>query len=152
MRDEAYDHMDPYGDGTYGTNYTPASTELERDKHQEFSRQQTIVLNFTARHGRRGITGGDIKDYFGWETNAISRSLSNLLRDNHLVRLKETRGKAHVHVIPTQVDGRGFLPYVSTSTKNRLAALRQARVIVAGSHSYDEALLALDELIALEES
>ena len=152
MRDEAYDHVDPYADGTYGTNYTPASIELERDKREEFSRQQTIVLSFATRMGTYGITGGDVKNHYGWETNAVSRTLSNLLRDGQLVRLKETRGKAHVHVLPQWVDGRDVLPYQSTNTKHRLAALREARVVVDKAGSWHDALLALAELIAREES
>ena len=143
---------EPYADGTYGTNNTPASTQYEHDQHHEFSRQQSVAFGLAQTAGPYGVTGGDVKDATGWETNAVSRSLSNLLRDGHLVRLKETRGKAHVHVLPRHVMGRDVQPYESTNTKNRLVVLRAARSLVAGARSYDEALLALDELIAAEES
>jgi hypothetical protein len=151
MRDEAYDHVDPYADGTYGTNYTPASTELERDKHAEFSRQQTVVLGLAAGSRGGGITGADVKQYFQWETNAVSRTLSNLLRDGQLVRLKERRGRAHVHVLPQWRDGREVLPYVSTASKTRLATLHQARRIMVTSYSLREAMDRVDELIAAAE-
>ena len=152
MSDEAYDHVDPYGDGTYGTNNTPASTELEHDQHEEFSRQQSVVMAMAMVAGYYGITGADVKEVTGWDSNVKSRSLSNILRDGQLVRLKERRDRAHVHVLPKWVMLRDVLPYESTNTKHRLAALREARNLVAGSLSYDAALMAIDELIRAEES
>jgi hypothetical protein len=152
MRDEAYDHVDPYADGTYGTNYTPASTELERDKHAELSHQQDVVLGLATNARYFGITGWDVKEATDWETNAVSRSLSNLLRDGRLVRLKARRGRAHIHVVPEWVAEREVLPYMSTNTKNRRAALMEARNAVAAVPSVWEALAAIDNLIAREES
>jgi hypothetical protein len=147
MSDEAYDHADPYADGTYGTNYTPASTQLERDKHTEYRDQQDRVMALALRAGYQGITGGDVKEATGWETNAVSRSLSNLLRDGELVRLKETRGKAHIHVLPRWRALRELLPYESTTAKNRRAALRDARAVVLASTDKYAALDAIDQLL-----
>jgi hypothetical protein len=152
VSDEAYDHVDPYADGTYGTNYTPASAELEHDTHEEIMRQHAIVWELARKSGTYGITGADVQLATGWETNACSRCLSNLLRDGGLVRLSERRRRAHIHVLPAYADHRELLPYKSSASKQRVAALREAHDIVAGSGSYYEALTALDELIAREES
>jgi hypothetical protein len=147
MSDEAYDHVDPYADGTYGTNSTPASTEYEADIHEDYRAQLDVVMDLARRAGYQGITGTDVRRITGWNDSPKSRALSTLLRTGLLIRLKERRDNAHIHVLPEYRAFREVLPYQSTNTKYRLAALEEARTVVAGSASYYEALLALDELI-----
>lgn len=151
MTDEAYDHVDPYRDGTYGTNATPASTEYEADIHEEYRGQLDIVMNLAHNAGWEGITGADVKRATGWNDSPKSRALSTLLRTGALVRLKQRRDHGHIHVLPAYQGLGEVLPYESTSTKNRLTALREAHALVAGAQSYHEALLALEEAIAAEE-
>ena len=147
MSDEAYDHVDPYGDGTYGTNNTLASSEYEADIHGDYRVQLDVVMDMARKAGSWGITGTDVRKETGWNDSPKSRALSTLLRTGLLVRLKERRDRAHIHVLPEWRGFREVLPYESTNTKYRLAALEEARTVVAGSASYYEALLALDELI-----
>lgn len=130
FRDDA--EHDPYADGTYGTNYTPASSSLERDKREEFSRQQSVVMELARNARYHGITGADVIEATGWNDSPKSRAMSNLLRDGALVRLRERRDRGHVHVTPEWVAERPTLPYISTEDKHRAQALHEAAQTIEG--------------------
>lgn len=132
------DSSTPYA-GTEGFSGTDTSRDRAESKAASAKRRQNAMLRYLASLGSAGATVVEAKRVaaFHGEPGDNSRvalpaefkhhgttsgTLSILHRAGAIARLVETRGKAHVYVLPEHIDGRPFERFVGNAEK---AALRE---------------------------
>jgi hypothetical protein len=97
----------PYS-GTSGWSGTDSSAERARvqDADGTTGKRQIEALTYLASRGRHGATWKELADGLNLHHGSASGVLSVLHKTEHLCRLKETRNKCKVYVLPQFVHGR----------------------------------------------
>lgn len=91
----------PYN-GSSGWSGTDTSRKrAERDDSNGVTAQRQIdTMNVLERSELTGLTWQELAFHYGWHHGQASSALSVLHKTGHIVRLKETRDKCHVYVLP----------------------------------------------------
>lgn len=127
----------PY-DGTEGFSGTETSEARARSEAVSgvASVRQRYILIQAARAGVRGVTVAELRDD-RLHHGRISGALSVLHKVGKLRRLRETRDKCKVYVLPEFVDGREVEAF-GRSRKADPETLAAASVVEAWLRRYDE--------------
>lgn len=123
----------PYA-GTEGFSGTDTSRERAESKAATARHRQNSLLRYLRARRAQGATVAEIKETASPRgTGALPRefehhgtasgTLSILHRTGQIARLTETRGRAHVYVLPEFVDGRAFERFVGNAEKAAIRAL-----------------------------
>jgi hypothetical protein len=101
----------PYA-GTEGFAGSEASKKAAIDAviHGTASKRQRYVLILAGRAKERGVTVAELRDA-SLHHGRVSGALSVLHKVGKLARLKETRGKCSIYVLPEYVNGRPTSPH-----------------------------------------
>ena len=97
----------PYN-GTSGWSGSESSAERARvqDADGTTGKRQMAALTYLASRGRHGSTWKELADALGLHHGSASGVLSVLHLTEHIARLKETRNRCKVYVLPEFVDNR----------------------------------------------
>jgi hypothetical protein len=97
----------PYN-GTSGWSGTDSSAERARvqDADGTTGKRQIAALTYLARQGTEGATWKELADYLGLHHGSASGVLSVLHLTERIARLKETRNRCKVYVLPEFVHNR----------------------------------------------
>jgi hypothetical protein len=97
----------PYN-GTSGWSGSDSSEERARvqDADGTTGKRQIAALTYLASRGRHGSTWKELADALGLHHGSASGVLSVLHLTERIARLKETRNKCKVYVLPEFVDNR----------------------------------------------
>lgn len=94
----------PEDDGTHTAGWSGSETSHERALRErdsgELSKRLKRTLNIVRMSGVRGLTVKELRDDTGWHHGKASAALSVLHHDNLLLRLKESRDRCQVYVVP----------------------------------------------------
>lgn len=100
--------------GSVHTDTSKAQT-AKKDAGGATGKRQAFTLKYAQRAGASGITVVDLREHPGFigHHGEASSSLTNLHKDDRIVRLSECRNQSHVYVLPEFVNGREVLPFRS---------------------------------------
>lgn len=130
----------PYA-GTSGHSGTDTSETRARqaDKSGKTGDRQRRVLWFLAGCRNHGATWKELSEATGWHHGTASGALSVLHKTGHIARLRESRSRCKIYVLPQYVGGRDTEPHRGNMTRRvsnpREAVMlteRQADVLIAG--------------------
>ena len=127
-------------DGTSGAMHTDTSKARaeKNDIEGVTGKRQAFTLKYAQQRGTSGITVIDLREHpsFIGHHGEASSSLTNLHKDNRLVRLGECRNHSHVYVLPEFVNGREVLPFRSQRTFLPIDVLEARRAAVDYIRAY----------------
>lgn len=114
----------PY-QGTDGHSGTETSEVAATEHKQSAGERQRAVMTMLEERGSRGVTVVDLRNTVIPHHGTASRVLTVLHIGGHVLRLKETRGKAKIYVLPKFRMARPIEVYRGTKAKHALAALEE---------------------------
>ena len=94
----------PYN-GSSGWSGSDASKQraAHDDGNGITAQRQIDTMNQLEIAGQQGLTWNELAYHYGWHHGQASGALSNMHKTGHIMRLKETRNKSHVYVLPEWV-------------------------------------------------
>lgn len=102
----------PYN-GTSG--WSGSDTSQERAKEQDAlgktSERQELILDLLSKSGQNGLIWSDVSKELGWHHGSSSGALSVLHKTGHIMRLKDTRSRCKIYVLPKHVGDRETEPH-----------------------------------------
>lgn len=79
--------------------------------------RQRQTMDFLQSRLSLGATWRDLAEALGWHHGQASGALSVLHRAGHITRLKQTRDRCAIYVLPNQTAGRDTAPYTLKQTR-----------------------------------
>ena len=96
------------------SGYSGTDTSQERANYLDQSgitaTNQKLTIQLLEGRGEFGVTWMELCDCMTWHHGTSSSVLSVLHKKNVIDRLKETRGRSHVYVLPKYRNGRDLDP------------------------------------------
>jgi hypothetical protein len=94
----------PYNRSSGWSGSDTSQKRAARDDGNGVTAQRQIdTMNALETAGQAGLTWHELAYHYGWHHGQASGALSNLHKTAHIERLKETRNKSHVYVLPEWV-------------------------------------------------
>lgn len=91
----------PYNGSSGWSGSENSRKRAARDDGNGITAQRQIdTMNLLEKVNQQGLTWNELAFHYGWHHGQASGALSNLHKTGHIVRLKETRDKSHVYVLP----------------------------------------------------
>jgi hypothetical protein len=102
----------PYNGSSGWSGSETSRKRAERDDTNGVTAQRQIdTMNAIEKAGQAGLTWRELAFHYGWHHGQASGALSNLHKTGNIDRLKETREKCHVYVLPEWVLFRDTEPF-----------------------------------------
>lgn len=118
----------PYA-GTSG--WAGSETSRQRAKQQDTDgttiNRQSLTIGYLAGTQEFGVTWKELSESFDWHHGQASGVLSVLHKGGMIERLKHTRNKCSVYVLPEYVSGRVTEPHGNTKANSNQKALDAIR-------------------------
>jgi len=106
----------PYGEGeNANSGWSGTDTSEDRAKRADLGgltaeRQMRVIRLLRTMTHDHGITVAELRAATGWHHGVASSALSTLHKGQQIARLAEKRGRCHIYVLPSQVNGRETQP------------------------------------------
>lgn len=103
------------------SGWSGSSTSRNRAKYLDTSgitaQNQLAIIKELKKRKSKGLIVHELRDVIGTHHGGRSGPLSNLHKAGYIARLKETRGRCHVYVLPQYINNRPIDPPKRTVNK-----------------------------------